>query len=408
MSPQAPPRVAVVGGSGFFGRRVVEDLLAFGGLAVRVISRHGPPEPTPDPGPLEARRADQTNPDELAAALEGVAAVVHTAGPYRNLHPTVAKTAIDLGLPYVDLADAREFYRRLAELDPAARAAGVTLAAGASAVPGLSGVFARAGARELERVDSIRSVIAPGTRGSRGGATFDTLLAAAGRRLAVPDLAGTRPGWGWSEPEWFGFPPPVGRRLTYLALDSPEVDLFPAAFGARRVEFRAGSEFPWLNRALAGLARLRRRLGRPRLERWERLARPAVGAVGRFGTEAGGLMVELRGRGEGAARRLRYAVVSGDRGADLPALPASILAAAAVRGEGPPPGLAAPWTWLTPERFARELVRRGAGVLASREDEPWAPWPPGDDHRVSSAAPPAPWNSTAPTATSPPNSSSSS
>ncbi|MEM7305147.1 MAG: saccharopine dehydrogenase NADP-binding domain-containing protein [Planctomycetota bacterium] len=385
------PLVVVFGGSGFFGRRLVEDLLQHSTARVRVVGRSGPPEPGDGSQRVEALRGDQRDRGQVEHALQGAAVAVHAAGPYVGLEPHVAEAAIELGLPYVDLADDRAFYGRVRALDDRAREAGVPLMPGASAVPGLSGVFARAAEAELGPLRAVRSAAAPGTYGSRGGGTFVTLLTGAGRPLRVPDLAGPRDAWGWSEPEWTAFPAPVGRRRTYLAVDVADLELFPERFGARRVEFRAGSEFPWLNALLGLVARVRRRIGIPRLERWEPWARYAVGAVGQFGTRAGGLWVETTSEPDAAAspprplRRRRYAVVSADRGAWIPALPAAILTARLLRGEAPPPGLAPPWTWGAPEAFAAELTARGFPVFLADEDGPWAPWPRAEEHGPDAA-----------------------
>ena len=321
-------------------------------------------------GEVEVVKADQADLGALQAALGGAKVIVHAAGPYQGLEPVVARAAIDLGVPYVDLADDQGYVDRLRVLAEEVPGASVPLVFGASAVPGLSSIFTIFALEELDTVDVIRSVAAPGTYGSRGGATFRSLLSCAGRSLTVPDLAGPRQTTGWSEPEWFDLPAPVGRRLTYLGVDAPDLHLFPDQFGARRVEFRAGSERPLLNRALAGLARIRHRLGHPRLEQWPRLAKALVGLIGLFGTAAGGFLVEITGRRDGQPKRLRYAVVSAERGAWIPALPAAVMATQLLRGEPVPPGLAPPWTWLTPARWREELSARGMELFRAQDDGP--------------------------------------
>src|SRR5437879_11028607 len=100
---------------------------------------------------------------------------------------------------------------------------------------------------------------------------------------------------GWSEPEWIEFPPPIGWRLQYLAIETADRDVLSREFGAHSVEFKAGSEFPWLNRSLGGVARFRARTGFPPLERWANPIRKCLKALGRFGTDAGGVIVDVAG-----------------------------------------------------------------------------------------------------------------
>ncbi|MFC5286856.1 NAD-dependent epimerase/dehydratase family protein [Actinokineospora guangxiensis] len=102
-------RVAVLGGSGFVGTAVAARLAA-AGLAVRVVARD------PDGVPHSAVRADLTEPGQVAAAVEGVDAVVslvlHTgSGSWRVLpeqaeeaaavNVGIARAAAGTGLPVV-------------------------------------------------------------------------------------------------------------------------------------------------------------------------------------------------------------------------------------------------------------------------------------------------------------------
>lgn len=77
-------RVAVFGGTGFLGRRIVGRLLERPGLEVRAVSRH--PERVVAPegarGRLEAVRADVLDAESIAAAVDGVQAVMNAVGLY--------------------------------------------------------------------------------------------------------------------------------------------------------------------------------------------------------------------------------------------------------------------------------------------------------------------------------------
>ena len=77
--------VAVFGGTGFLGRRVVRRLLGYG-FRVRVASRHPERAPPPPPGPdgagAEAVGADVRDEAAVASALAGASAAVNAVGLY--------------------------------------------------------------------------------------------------------------------------------------------------------------------------------------------------------------------------------------------------------------------------------------------------------------------------------------
>lgn len=74
-----PTKILLTGGTGFLGSHVAE-MLCERGLAVRATVRPTSDTRWLDPLPLELVEADLADPPGLAAALEGVSAVVHVGG----------------------------------------------------------------------------------------------------------------------------------------------------------------------------------------------------------------------------------------------------------------------------------------------------------------------------------------
>jgi saccharopine dehydrogenase-like NADP-dependent oxidoreductase len=352
-----PPVVVIYGGSGFFGALLVRDLLANTRARIVIAGRSQPKRPL-DPCVAFAR-SDLNDFSSVEAALAGASVVVHCAGPYQTLPLNPLRAAIAAGAHYVDLAEDRQFIRRVEECGAAARRANVAVMTGMSVVPGLSALLAQTLRADFDRLDAIRTFVAPGTRGSRGPATIRALVSGAGRPLRLLRDGCDATARGWSEPEWIEFPPPVGRRLQYLALETAGCDLLPRYFGARRVEFKAGSEFAWLNRTLAAAARLRERTGFPPLERWSDALRSALRVVGRFGTDRGGVLVEVAGIKNGAPARAQIAVVAEEHGERIPSVPAAIAVAALLGGEVSARGIVPLNAWIAPPRLFEELSRRG-------------------------------------------------
>lgn len=272
------------------------------------------------------------------------------------------RAAIERGVDYVDLAEDREFVRRVHGFDADARRAGVAVLSGLSVVPGMSVLMTQALRADFDAIDAVRTFIAPGTRGSRGSATFWSLLSGAGRPFLLPRAGREVFVRGWSEPEWIEFPPPVGRRLQYLAIPVADFDLMPHYFSARSVEFRAGSESALLSRALSLAARCRYLTGGPRLEWWAHRLRRLMRVVGQFGTDRGGVLVEVHGTRVRKPRTEQIAVVARREGHRIPAVLAGVGVAALLHGEVASRGAVPLDSWITARRLIDELSRRGLNV----------------------------------------------
>jgi hypothetical protein len=367
----APPTVVVYGGDGFFGRLVVDDLLANTGARIVVAGRHSPAERHVSPR-VTFVRSDLNDLASARATLAGTSVVVHCAGPFQFQAPTLVHAAIESGVHYVDLAEDAEFVRQAQALDESARRADVALMSGMSVVPGMTALLAQS--LHFDRADSIRTFVAPGTRGSRGSATVHSLLGGVGQPLRL--LRGGREVIvrGWSEQEWIEFPPPIGWRLQYLAIETADRDVLSHEFDVQGIEFKAGSEFAWLNRSLAAVARLRARTGFPRLEHWANPIRKCLKVFGQFGTDAGGVLVEVTGVRKGETGTQQIALVAERHGERIPSLLAAIVTGALLRGELTARGAMRLSTCLPIEQLFEELNRRGLRWWLKRDRR--ANWQP--------------------------------
>ena len=152
----------------------------------------------------------------LRAALDGVAAVVHTAGPYAGESPDVLSAALEVGVPvYVDLSDPVEYLDEAKAIGAAAADSSETLAlCAAGAFPGLSNVLAMEAAARLGEpvVDLDFSYFTAGLGGSGEVNLYITN-------------------------EGFGCPVPVYRRGQY----APQME---AGANTRRVRFFLSEDEP--------------------------------------------------------------------------------------------------------------------------------------------------------------------
>jgi len=363
-------RVAVVGGSGFYGRYLVADLLRFTTAQVLVISRRAPQRlhQTDRVVPIAC---DLRDPRALREAIGGSAVVVHCAGPFQQLPLEPLRAAITTGVHYVDISEDRAYRRRVLAMDAEARAAGIVVLNGASVVPGMQVLFTQLLRPRFDQLLAVCGSAAPDTRRHRGRAMFHTMLLGAGRPFQAPRDGLPVRVYGWREPEWFTFPPPVGRRLHYLVLEMADLDVLPELFGVGTVTFKAGCEFPLLNRLLGRAAALRARTGHPRLEAYTSLVRGLSWLVGRFGNDAGGVIFEVAGRHRGMPQRQAIAVVGERDGGRIPAVLAGMAVQELLAGRLAAPGVADLRSWLPQDRLIQGLVRRGLRLWWRQDGGVW-------------------------------------
>lgn len=334
------PLVLVVGGTGSFGRRLVEGLLATTDAAV-VIGARTPQRHENEVLALQQRYGedrvgaiaiDRDSALDILRVLKPFC-VVDAAGPFQNAEPALARAAIAAGCHYVDLADARDFVARFGALDGPAREAGILAVTGASSTPALSGAAVADLTAGWQAVTEIAIAISPGNRAPRGLSVVEAILAYAGQPVRVLLHGGWTklPGWGALVRQDM---PGLGRRWLSLC-ETPDLDLLPARYSsADTVLFRAGLELPILH---LGLWLLTLPVRGGLVSSLRPYARPLHGIASwfeRFGTDRGGLSVEVSGRDQDGrvAKAVWSLVAEAGDGPNIPVLPALALIRGLLQG----------------------------------------------------------------------------
>ena len=324
-------RVVVLGATGVFGSRIVARLAHDERFELLLAGRRV--------SPLEDLRTSMGDARMRACMLDTAAAdfpvmlaalrpqlVIHAAGPFQGQDYRVAEACIDAGSDYIDLADGRDFVSGFSRLDERARSAGRLLVSGASSVPALSSAVVDALLPRFGTIESIEHAINPGNRTPRGDATVASILGYCGSpiRLWRNGRWDTAHGWMDGRRQWF----PFGYRRVGIC-DIPDLELFPARYPqARSVIFRAGLELPLLQWATWGMGMLvRLGLIRDLAGHAPALRRMSEWFV-RFGSDVGGMAVELRGTdGQGRPLHLCWWLDAGaGDGPQVPVTPAIVLA----------------------------------------------------------------------------------
>jgi saccharopine dehydrogenase-like NADP-dependent oxidoreductase len=326
-----PLRVVLIGAAGVFGSRIARRLCGDPRFEVILAGRRrasldtlvdalGPSHASASTLDLEA--ADF--PSALARLHPQL--VIHAAGPFQNRDYGVAEACLDCDSDYVDLADGRAFVSGIRCLHARAMRAGRLVVSGASSVPGLSSAVVDALLPKFETLDSIEHAISPGNRTPRGDATVASILGYCGRPIRIWRNGEWRVAHGWMDGKRQKFP--FGTRRVGVC-EVPDLELFPERYpNVRTVVFRAGLELSllqagtWCASALVRLGVIRNlAMHAPALRR---ISERFIG----FGSDVGGMVVEVHGKGrDGSPLHLRWWLVAdAGHGPEVPVTPTVVLA----------------------------------------------------------------------------------
>lgn len=333
--------VLVLGGYGGFGARISRRLAADGHevlVAGRSIERaEAFCNSLARSVPLALDRTD------IGAALSThrPSIVVDASGPFQAMDYAVPLACIAAGVSYCDIADGRSFVTDIGKLDAPARRAGVTVIAGASSVPALSGAITRSLATGMECVTAVEMAISASNRATAGPAVASAILGQVGRPFRR--FVGRRwiTAYGWQDIVRQDFVAsavlPVVRRLVANA-DVPDLALLPERLPGRpAIIFRAGTELAFQNWALWAASWL---------VRWHLIPGLAVAApvlkqlqrmTGRLGTDRSAMVVRLFGTAQGKRLERRFTLIA-DRGdgPEIPALSVPLIVGRILSGAEPP------------------------------------------------------------------------
>lgn len=361
----ANEKILVLGGTGHFGARICRRLARISGSELIVTSRDlfraevlvdELSEQNPD-ATISAAALDQESAD-FEAELRDVNpfAVVHTAGPYQGQDYRVAHACIEAGSHYIDLADGRRFVAEFEGLHDQALAADVLLVSGASTLPGLSSAVIASFRDRFRQIDAIEISIAPAQRTPRGLGTVAAVLSYCGQPFEALVDGQWRTQYGWQGLRRQRYPD-LGRRLS-AACDVPDLELLPRLVpGVRTVSFHAALA-AWLEHlALWSMAWMTRaRI----VADWSKYARSFVRlsrCSSRFGSDKGGMRIQLRGDGrDDAPVEVDWNLVALDNhGPEIPCTPAVVLVRKLLRDEVVVRGALPCVDMFTVEEFMREL-----------------------------------------------------
>jgi hypothetical protein len=342
-------RVLILGASGQFGSRLCRRLVQLDDLHLFIGGRDGQkleaaqeqlravkPDAKID---ILARTISGSNLEDLLYSRR-LSLVVHLAGPFQGQDYAVAKACLQAGVPYIDMADGREFVTKFTSLDAAARAKGIPLITGASTVPGLSSAIIEAMLENFSKLEAIDYGICGGVKTGLGLATMRAVLSYCGKPYGVLKDGTYVTVYGLGRPRHHDFPEPVNRRYV-VDCDIPDHDLFPACYPAlRRVDFGSCIDAPGLPRLLSLMSTCVRKEW---IEDWNFLApiiQPCMKAIRFLGSAHSGFFMLLEGQDQQRnPKRMLFEILARDgSGLEIPVTPVILLVKKMLRGEALPAG----------------------------------------------------------------------
>lgn len=364
-------RVLVIGGTGYFGRILVQDLLQYTDFHIVAAGRSA--------GKLQEMRTelsaynsrffnkviDLNNTIHCNEGIKGNDIVICAAGPFQDIPITLANACMDKSIPYIDLADDREYVMRVRKLFEQLKPSS-TVCTGWSSVPALSGALVNIARKELDKVSSIQIQIAPGNKAPRGFSTVTSLISSIGKDFTVMQNGSWTNVKGWSQPRDFKFPAPIGNRTGYL-VDVADHELFPTHFGADTVQFRAGAEIGLFNSGMSLLASLTNSGSIKNLRDMSGMLQIGMGAFGFLGHDWGALGVEVQGLSGDKQKTIRLSVVAEHQGQQIPVMPASIMCKRILEGSTEASGLVPFDTWIGREELEAECSKRNYRLVIERD-----------------------------------------
>ena len=348
-------RILVIGGYGGFGARMTRRLIA-AGHDVLVAGRSADKAAAFCRGldHSEPVVADRNHAIGLVMARHRPDLVIDAAGPFQASGTMVIEACIAMRIPYLDLADARDFVTGIARFDAEARAAGVAISSGSSSVPALSGAVARHLAEGMDRVTQVDIAISASNRAAVGPSVARAILSYVGRPVRLWRGRREAEGYGWQELRREHFmiagQQPLAR---WIALaDVPDLDVLPPQLPGRpAVTFRAGTELGFQMIALWLLSWPVRWGWVKSLSRLAGLLLPVQRLTRGAGSDRSAMSVTLRGTARGSGIERRWTLIaSDDDGPEIPTLAAALLAEEALAGRLPV-GARDGSTLLTIDRF---------------------------------------------------------
>lgn len=356
--------VVVLGGAGDMGGRVVRELYQSGEVHVTIadfrVDRAHRLAGELGPG-ITVKFVDANVRESLLDVLKDAFVVINCIGPFYKYALTIAGTAIQAGVNYIDICDDDDATIQLLSLDGLARRKNASLLIGVGWTPGISNLLAVHAARQMDTAEAIDMTWVGSTSDSEGMAVIKHVFHAVTRHtpmyedcrwVEVPALSGVKN---------VTFPEPIGTVPAYYCGHPEPVTIPRFMDGIKRVTLRGyllPKEINLLSKTMIAMELVN---NSEKINALAELMQTMLPALSNLGDKAApplsGIRVDVTGQKDGHPLTKCYCSVdSMDR---LTGTPPAVAALLMARGRlVVPAGVHAPESCLDPEIFFAELAQR--------------------------------------------------
>ena len=300
--------------------------------------------------------------------------VVDASGPFQDYGVAqygVIEACIDLGINYLDFADAADFVFGVAQFDARAKAAGVFVLSGVSSFPVLTAAVLREMAKTMD-ITHVEGGIAPSPYAGIGLNVMRAVVGYAGEPVKLLRKGKPAAGVGLAESRRFTIAVPGRmplRNIRFSLVDVPDLQVIPPEYAALTdIWMGAGPVPESLHRVLNFLAKARSAFRLPSLVPLSGLFYRVLNIV-KFGEHRGGMYVHACGLRDGAkVAQSWHLLAEGDDGPLIPSMAIEALLRDCLAGARPQPG-ARPATRAL-ELADYERLFEGRAIWSSMRKEP--------------------------------------
>ncbi len=367
-------QVLVVGGAGGMGQGVARDLIKQEKVTKVVLGdiqtdTERLQEKLRASGKISLRKVDVNDHKGMVKAIKESDIVINCAGPFYKTAVAVARAAVEAKVNYIDICDDYEAAEILfaSDIDKLAKEAGITVLTGMGSDPGTNNVLVKWYANQLDCVNEIYLYWVVSIAELAGAAWDHSLHMILGK---IPQYIDGKIEYveGGSGEEIETFLEPLGECLiSYVGHPQP-LTIPRYIKGVKKVVIKGALIPLWVDRlikeqkATGFLSKEPVEIKGTRiipydvtLKLWDTIPRDRD-----KGPAASGLKVIVKGERQG--KEVTYTADIVGRMAPGTGLPASIAALMIDKGEVTVKGVVAPEGCIDPDKFLKELIKRGAKI----------------------------------------------
>jgi saccharopine dehydrogenase (NAD+, L-lysine-forming) len=367
-------QVLVVGGAGGMGQGVARDLIKQEKVTKVVLGdiqtdTERLQEKLRASGKISLRKVDVNDHKGMVKAIKESDIVINCAGPFYKTAVAVARAAVEAKVNYIDICDDYEAAEILfaSDIDKLAKEAGITVLTGMGSDPGTNNVLVKWYANQLDCVNEIYLYWVVSIAELAGAAWDHSLHMILGK---IPQYIDGKIEYveGGSGEEIETFLEPLGECLiSYVGHPQP-LTIPRYIKGVKKVVIKGALIPLWVDRlikeqkATGFLSKEPVEIKGTRiipydvtLKLWDTIPRDRD-----KGPAASGLKVIVKGERQG--KEVTYTADIVGRMAPGTGLPASIAALMMDKGEVTVKGVVAPEGCIDPDKFLKELIKRGAKI----------------------------------------------